>query len=201
MAIVVEHTKRKKQILSKALDVFIEEGFENATFQKIADKCKVTRTTLYTYFKNKREIFLWSIKQMMSALEVSILAIANNCALSASEQCEKILFAVIDSAEKNTKLLNVLLLYVLELKKQKVNVRERIARRVVKLKHVLSTVLIRGMKTSELKKMNVKDMNDIFYSLIEAAIFRLTVFGEQNISDIRESISFSIKNLQRETEK
>ena len=47
MAIIVEHDKRKREILDKALDVFIEEGYEDATFQKIADKCGITRTTLY----------------------------------------------------------------------------------------------------------------------------------------------------------
>ena len=30
MAIVVEHDKRKQEILQKSLDVFIEEGYEDA---------------------------------------------------------------------------------------------------------------------------------------------------------------------------
>lgn len=201
MAIVVEHTERKKLILSKALDVFIEEGFENATFQKIADKCGITRTTLYIYFKNKRDIFSWSIKQMMGALEASIMKITNDASLSAAEQCEKIVITAVDSAEKNTKLLNVLLSYVLALQKQGINVRERIARRVVKLRHVFSTVLIRGMKTREFKTCNVKEVNDIFYSLIESAVFRLTIFGDKNISDIRSSILFTIENLKSGAQK
>lgn len=47
--LMVEHEKRRWDILEKALDVFIMEGFENATFQKIADLCGITRTILYTY--------------------------------------------------------------------------------------------------------------------------------------------------------
>ena len=62
MAIVVEHDKRKHEILQKSLDVFIDEGYEDATFQKIADRCGITRTTLYIYFKNKHEIFYNLIK-------------------------------------------------------------------------------------------------------------------------------------------
>ena len=31
MAIVVEHEKRRAEILEKALDVFTEEGYEDAT--------------------------------------------------------------------------------------------------------------------------------------------------------------------------
>ena len=46
MGIVIDHEKRKKVILKKALDVIIDEGYEDATFQKIADRCGITRTTL-----------------------------------------------------------------------------------------------------------------------------------------------------------
>ena len=57
MAIVVEHEKRKREILEKSFQLFIEDGYEDVTYQKIADKCGITRTTLYIYFKNKREIY------------------------------------------------------------------------------------------------------------------------------------------------
>ena len=72
MAIVVEHDKRKHEILQKSLDVFVEQGYEDATFQKIADHCGITRTTLYIYFKNKHEIFLGSIKELLSELEKNL---------------------------------------------------------------------------------------------------------------------------------
>ncbi|MDX9958533.1 MAG: TetR/AcrR family transcriptional regulator, partial [Spirochaetia bacterium] len=37
MSVTVEHEKRKKEILEKALDVFVDEGYADTTFQKIAD--------------------------------------------------------------------------------------------------------------------------------------------------------------------
>ena len=54
MAIIVEHEKRRREILEKALDIFVDDGFEGTTFQKIADRCNITRTTLYIYIKNKK---------------------------------------------------------------------------------------------------------------------------------------------------
>jgi len=92
MAIVVEHDKRKKEILEKSLDIFVEEGYEDVTFQKIADRCGITRTTLYIYFKNKREIFLWSIKQLTGKLETSLQEIMANADLTCSE-CLRQIFA------------------------------------------------------------------------------------------------------------
>ena len=81
MAIIVEHDKRKHEILDKSLDIFMEEGYEDVTFQKIADRCGITRTTLYIYFKNKREIFLWSIKQLTEETEQSLQKIINYTAI------------------------------------------------------------------------------------------------------------------------
>ena len=98
MAIVVEHDKRKHEILEKSLDVFIEEGYEDVTFQKIADRCGITRTTLYIYFKNKREIFLWSIKQLMAGLQEELVSITDtdNNSAKPSQTLYKILMAVMD---------------------------------------------------------------------------------------------------------
>jgi hypothetical protein len=36
MSITAEYEKRCKEIPGKALDVFVKQGFENTTFQKIA---------------------------------------------------------------------------------------------------------------------------------------------------------------------
>ena len=90
MAIVVEHEKRKREILEKSLDIFVEEGYEDVTFQKIADRCGITRTTLYIYFKNKQELFLWSIKQLTQGLETALLVVANDQKLSSQEQLHQI---------------------------------------------------------------------------------------------------------------
>ena len=78
MAIIVEHDKRRKEILEKSLEVFASEGYEDVTFQKIADRCGITRTTLYIYFNNKRDIFLGSLKQVLSEMEFSIKEIVCN---------------------------------------------------------------------------------------------------------------------------
>ena len=90
MAILVEHDKRKQEILEKALDVFINEGYEDVTFQKIADRCGITRTTLYIYFSNKREIFLWSIKQLLAGLEIEFNQIQQDNSLNAEQKLRKI---------------------------------------------------------------------------------------------------------------
>lgn len=195
MAIVVEHEKRRSEILSKSLDLFVEEGYEDVTFQKIADRCGITRTTLYIYFKNKREIFLWSIKQLTGGLEKKLVAIISDGSLSSPDCLKKILNTVIDGCEENHKLFNVLLPYILQLQRSGIDPSERVTRRIIKLQHLMSTVIIRGIKKGEFKQISVKVMNDLFYDLIESAIFKLAVLNQEKALDIRETIDVAIDEI------
>lgn len=192
MAILVEHDKRKQEILEKALDVFINEGYEDVTFQKIADRCGITRTTLYIYFNNKREIFLWSIKQLLSGIENEVNLIQNDKSLTSEETLRKICHKIIDHCNENTKLFNVLLTYFMQLKKTGVNPRDRIRRRVVKLRHLLTSIMITGIQAGEFKDKNVHDMNELLYGIFEAAIFRLTVLNQDDNTEAYKLIDLAI---------
>lgn len=195
MAIVVEHDKRKQEILQKSLDVFIDEGYEDATFQKIADRCGITRTTLYIYFKNKHEIFLGSIKELLGELESTLIEIIKKPELSCEQSLRELLMALTNSCESNKKLFSVLLNYLIQLKKSGGDPNERVRRRVVKLRHLLSTVLIKGIKSGEFKEINVKDINELLYCLIEASIFRIAVLNQDNITEIRGSLNTAVDSI------
>ncbi|MBQ9238940.1 MAG: TetR/AcrR family transcriptional regulator [Treponema sp.] len=195
MAIVVEHEKRKAEILTKALDVFIEEGYADVTFQKIADRCGITRTTLYIYFKNKRELFLWSIKHITAELEDAIMELVTKKEFSAAECLFETLMYIIQSIEDNKKLFNVILLYLLQLRKTGVDTRKRVARRFLRLRHVLSTIIIRGQKSGEFKQLSVRDVNDLFYGLIEAAVFRVVILAHDTMDDIRQTIALAVAEI------
>lgn len=192
MAIVVEHDKRKQEILQKSLDVFIEEGYEDATFQKIADRCGITRTTLYIYFKNKHEIFLGSIKELLAELEISLKKIMNTSSLNAELSLRKVLSTLADSIESNKKLFTVLLNYLMQLKKSGVDTNERVLRRVIRLRHLLSTILIKGIQSKEFKEINVKDINDTLYGLLESAIFRIAVLNKDDVADVRAALNTTV---------
>ena len=195
MAVLVEHDKRRKEILEKALGLFIEEGYEDVTFQKIADRCGITRTTLYIYFKNKREIFLWSIKQLLSALETNLVETISDTSLNSVDCLKEIFNKIIACCEENVQLFKVLLSYLMQLQKSGVAPGERVTRRVIRLQHLLSTVVIRGQKNGELKKLPVKEINNLLYSLMESAIFHIAVLDADNLSESHKVINSYIDTL------
>ncbi len=52
-----QKNEMREAILSAALKLFTEAGFENVTMRKIASKIEYSVGTLYLYFKDKDEIF------------------------------------------------------------------------------------------------------------------------------------------------
>ena len=192
MAIIVEHDKRKHEILQKSLDVFIDE---DATFQKIADRCGITRTTLYIYFSNKHEIFLGSIKELLKNLETTLSQIVNNESLTAEAALRSFFDCLIDQCQENVKLFSVLLSYLIQIKKTGKDPNDRVRRRVIRVRHHMTTIIIRGIQNGEFKDLPIKDVNEMFYGLIEAAIFRLAVLNAADISDIKKSIDIAVDGI------
>jgi len=189
LSITIEHEKRKREILEKALDVFIDEGYEDTTFQKIAERCGITRTILYLYFKNKREIFNFSIKLFTEKLEAEVLVIAADPARSQSDKLAVILGMVLEACAAQHRLLSVILDYLGHLRAAGVDPDERVRRRTIRMRHILAGILIDGQKKGDFPQFSVKTAGDLFYTLIEAAIFRIAVLGRADVSSLVEAAS------------
>ena len=142
MSIVVEHDKRRYEILGKALDVFVDEGFEDATFQKIADRCGITRTTLYIYFKNKKDIFNFSIKQLLFKVEEGLRQIQADKTMNSVEKITRVLLDILKLLEQNQQLLSVTLDYLRHLSKNEGDPEIRVRRRTLRLRHILASMVI-----------------------------------------------------------
>jgi len=53
-----EKEMRRMDIIDTAEKLFFEKGYENITMADIAEEAELARSTLYLYFKNKKEIYL-----------------------------------------------------------------------------------------------------------------------------------------------
>jgi len=198
MSIVVEHDKRRYEILEKALDVFVDEGFENATFQKIADRCGITRTTLYIYFKNKRDIFNFSIRQLLQILENDINTVRKEKNLSYTEKLIRVMNVIMTHLIKNRLLLSVVLDFVVFASKTIADYDPdlRVRRRTVRLRHIQATLLIGGIKAGEFSPaINVKDANELLYGILEAAVFRLVVLRRDSVDELKDAVRLTVNSF------
>jgi AcrR family transcriptional regulator len=193
MSIVVEHEKRRREILKKALDVFMDEGFEDASFRKIADRCGITRTTLYIYFKNKKEIFNYSIKQLLQEVENEITEVRKDCGLSHTEKLIKVMTVILEKLEENRQLLAVVLNYLFYISKSGYDPDYRVRRRTVRMRHILASMIIEGARAGEFAKINVKDAVAVLYSMLESAIFRLAALRRSDAAELKEAVGLIVR--------
>ena len=200
MSIVVEHEKRRREILRKALEVFVDEGFGDVTYQKIADRCGVTRTTLYTYFKNKRDIFNYCIKQFLLTVENNIIEINNDKSSSHTEKLIQVMTVTLKLLEENRPLLSVIKDYLVHSMKMKgdFDPDSRVRRRTIRLRRVLTTMLMEGKKAGEFaEEINVKDANELLFSFLESASFRLVILNRGSVGDLIDAMRLTVNGFKK----
>ncbi len=61
--------QKRKYIIEKARQVFIEKGFRSVTMKDIIEACDISRGGLYLYFPSTQEIFLEVLKQEMEVAD------------------------------------------------------------------------------------------------------------------------------------
>ena len=95
-----------KTILAAAAQVLIEQGYEQATTNRIAECAGYSVGTLYQYFDHKEDIYGELIDQAL----VELLRAAVNCPIQASleETLRELLARVISGLEQNPALIKAL---------------------------------------------------------------------------------------------
>lgn len=199
MSIMIAHEKRRREILAHALEVFIDEGFEATTFQKIADRCRITRTTLYLYFKNKKDIFNYSIKQLLGEVEDHILRVRHDTSLNRVDKLIRVLSVIMDRLEENRQLLSVILDYLRCLSKRDTNPETSVRRRTIRLRHILATMVIDGIREGAFRPIMVRNADDLLYGLLEAAIFQLTVLNRPSVEALKQAAALAIRQMQADS--
>lgn len=132
---------------------------------------------------------------MTGELEARLMEILADKSLSAEDCLRRIMYWVIETCEQNRPLFNVLLIYLINLQKTGVSAEERVNRRVIRIRHLLSMIIIEGQKRGEFKKMPVKTVNNMLYSLVETAIFEIAVINKKDVSEVKDSIDLVIQGI------
>lgn len=99
---------RRKQILSSAINVFVEKGYNGATTLEIAKAANISEVTLFRHFSSKKEIFNSSIEPILFTTLRESITISKN--LTLREQLEYILTERIRLISENRGVIRLLLM-------------------------------------------------------------------------------------------
>ncbi len=173
MSRFVEHEKRRERILAEAAQVFIEDGYQGATYQKIAKRCGVSRTTLYQYFRNKQQIFALTIKQITDLLEADFLPLIQQEEVSPSLRLEQLMEHLVRGISRYRGLLGVVFDYLNWLEKRGENPREKVQRRTIRLRLTLVRLANKAISRGEFSPGRGGQAAEMLMALLEGAMLRM----------------------------
>ncbi|WP_113718818.1 TetR/AcrR family transcriptional regulator [Arthrobacter dokdonensis] len=70
--------ERRAQLLSAALEVFVNNGYHGAAMDEIAEAAKVSKPVLYQHFPSKRDLYVALLESHLAALTQMLLAALNS---------------------------------------------------------------------------------------------------------------------------
>ncbi len=60
---------KRKAVLNAAIDEFVQYGFEKASTNSIAQEAGISKGSLFNYFKNKKQLFIYLIDYAITVIE------------------------------------------------------------------------------------------------------------------------------------
>lgn len=190
----IDHDQRRKEILYASLDVFAREGYKNTNLGLIASACGLSRTTVYQYFKDKSEIFLYAIKSTTDAMLAKYSTEEWASITDPEEKLLKVMYDILDTADNYEKEIKNLTKFITEVD---YDIQDIIKRRTARLAFLLARV-IRDIvkKSNSQRKINAQEEAQKLIVLVESYCLQM-VYLPQNKNLVRELVTDLIENLKK----
>ncbi len=190
---IVDYEARRREIAAKAVSVFVQDGIGDANLSRIAELCGFGRTTIYKYFKNKDEIFLFALEEIFVKVETETRALVLDPNLGAADKLigllEILVRASVDDKER------MILVMDLILDRKPTGLESETRARTMALRNVFEQVLNEGMRKGELKEIKAGPMAFTLFSLVEAFVIQSSLFSTLSYGDAMEATRILLGSL------
>lgn len=92
-------SKTRDRLVDVARQLFARDGIENTTMNDIAKASDKGRRTLYTYFKNKEDVYLAVVKSELDALLENLIAVSEKN-ISPDQKILEIIYARLEAVKE-----------------------------------------------------------------------------------------------------
>lgn len=192
----VNHKERRREIRAVGLGLFARHGFDDVNFGMIAEAAGISRTLLYTYFRDKRQIFNEAIDEATAEVGTRYREIARS-RLSADAKLRQICITVFALLFDNRDFLCVIADFLATARHRGEIPADNVMRHTVGLRRILHSFIVEAVRRGEYDQtLNVNRATSLLYSQFEAAALRLTLSGRAEISesvDATNAILFSFR--------
>ncbi len=187
---IVDKEERMNTILMKAMDVFSEVGYRESNLTLIAEKCGLSRPTVYQYFKDKKDIYYYAVKKVTGEMFTLYSSYAfDDGEKDEIERLDMIITDLFEKAKTHDAALSNLVEFILAEKRSGVDVYEIIRARTAKLRILIKRLLLQGVHRGTIRECNVEKLGDEVYNLIQAECFQVGFFSNYTPEEAHQTIS------------
>ena len=191
---IINHKERRDLIVKTALQVFAENGEKDANLSLIAEKCGLSRGTVYQYFPNVHAIYLYAVKNVSDA---AIQKYTSAEWTNKDDVIGTIKRMALDSISIADEYMSDIINLIKSLHAMQFDLPQEIKRRTAKIRLAASRVLRHGIKTGQVKQCKTEDAVETIMSLVGSYCFQKAYFPEyaHHIKDILVMYIESLKNV------
>ncbi|MCE5256712.1 MAG: TetR/AcrR family transcriptional regulator [Spirochaetaceae bacterium] len=194
---IVDREQKKREIVSKALDVFSQSGFQEANLGQIASRCGCSRTSLYNYFKNKEEIYYFALDSVLSKIEADSKLIMASNYLSIDDKIKGVTKAVLQDIAQNYKSTGLMVDFWFQIKNGNLKVKEKVQDYNTSLQDIFKSLLDEGKHEGFFKPIDSSAISLTLLSLIQSFIVS-SVLTEMNFVDAgMSSVTLFLNSLRK----
>ena len=172
---IIDHDKRKQDILKRAFVIFAQRGYQDTNLSYIADRCGISRPTLYLYFKDKEEIFYYAVKEMSNSMFRQYKDMFGNEDLSQLAKLKQICADIIRISYRQKDFYYCLADFLFQMKRQGMDYSREIQKRTVGLTFLLARIILKGVQTGEFRAMEPKEMGFQLFNMLQAFAFQIAL--------------------------
>jgi AcrR family transcriptional regulator len=214
---VVDYEQKKQEIAHKALYVFAYEGYHRTTMAQIAAMCHIGRSTIYEYFRNKDEIFTYTLNQCFDAVELDFQDVSgrevsgrevsgpnghrpHRPPRDAVESISAIIGRVLANLYRDKRILLVLLEHTLRIMREDQDVTEQLKERAMEILDMFAALLEEGMRRGEVRELDPQATAATLGTLIEAAVFQFSIDTNVSLDTVLSGVQSMLQGLRTTVE-
>lgn len=172
---------REKEILSVAINIFAEKGFNSATTKEIAKEASVAEGTIFRYFKNKKEILNKVMTELICVIgdkdiKIRLKKVIEENRYKGEKEVLKAIF--LDRINLIEKHLDIIKIVITEMQYHE-DLREAYIKNIIMTgKSLISEIIEEGIKKGYFRKVDVSIVVRSFTGIIGMYILQKNLFPE-----------------------
>ena len=192
---IVDVQEKKQEIYRSATQVFLDKGYNNTTLLDIAKLCKMGRSTIYQYFKNKEEIFYEVSISFFSELVSNLDSIMLEESMSSTEKIKKMLSVFIFDSKADSQRRFQLAKVLMFLKENNSVFENKFKFFYLSVQDMFFQVVESGIYNNEIKQCDAESMSIAIFGLAQSIILHTYVDTSRDNQKYFESICLMIDGI------